>query len=219
MYILKKMALTEDHKELITSWGTTILDSYKILVACLLSVFVPQYCPENGTCTLSENFSNLTIFNAFVLAFNFLTLALFVHLYYLQTKRETYFITHLDSSSDQAFNSLETNLKEYPRIFGRVKDHNANFFLSVKITTIAFYLNVLFSSILVCYFYYNGMRTVTTLLANVLLASGKLYATWGLLNSKKHVLALSALRSYPVSYNVIDDDYKTSKGIELTPTL
>ena len=204
------MALTEDHKELIISWGTTLLDSYKILVACLLSVFVPQYCPDNGTCTLSENFSNLTIYNAFVLAFNFLTLALFVNLYYLQARRETYFITHLDSDSDQAFNSLQTNLKAYPHIFGRVQDHNAKFFLAAKITTITFYLNVFFSAILVCYFYYNGMRTVTTLLANVLLACGKLYAIWDMLKSKKHVLALSALRSYPVSYNVIDDNYKTT---------
>lgn len=209
------MKITEDHKELVVSWFSTIFDSYKIVVACLLSVFVPQYCPDNGTCTLMENFTNLTIFNAFVLAFNFLTLALFVQLYFLQTRRETYFITHLDADSDHAFNSLETNLALYPYIFGRVKDHNAKFLLYTKITTVAFYTNVGFSAILVLYFYYNGVRTATTLLTNVLLASSKLYATWDMLSSKKHTLALSGIRSYPVSYNVIDPDYAIKKNVEL----
>ena len=38
-----------------------------MIMASLLSVFVPQYCPETGTtCTLSDNFINLSDYNMFL---------------------------------------------------------------------------------------------------------------------------------------------------------
>ena len=207
------MKITNDQKGLFMSWVSTILDSYKIVVACLLSVFVPQYC-STGTCTLTENFTNLTPFNLFVIIFNFITLSLFVNLYYLQTRRETYFITHLDIDHDKAVNSLETNLLLYPYIFGRVKDHNNKLFFHTKLTTVTFYINVLFSSILVCYYFYDGIRTVTTLITNVLLATSKLYSLWDMLDNKEHTLALSGVISNPISYNVIDPQYVNNIELE-----
>jgi hypothetical protein len=90
------MKITNDTKEIIQSYLISILEAYKVFLACLLSIFVPQYCPETKTtCTLSENFSNLTMYNEFVIVFNFLTLGAFLYLYFIQNRRETYLITHL----------------------------------------------------------------------------------------------------------------------------
>ena len=61
--------VSDDKDQMLNSFFTSFVDGVKVAVACLLSVFVPQYCDESGgTCTLSENFSNLTSFNTFVLA-------------------------------------------------------------------------------------------------------------------------------------------------------
>ena len=68
------MKVSTDTKELIQSYAVSFLEAYKVLMACLLSIFVPQYCPEtNQTCTLKENFSNLSMYNEFVITLTFPT--------------------------------------------------------------------------------------------------------------------------------------------------
>ena len=58
-------------------------------MASLLSIFIPQKCVINGvsrTCTFSDNFADLTHYNTFVVIFNFITLGVFVGLYYVEIK-------------------------------------------------------------------------------------------------------------------------------------
>ena len=74
--------LNKDSKELLLSYLATVIECYKVFVACLLVVFVPQYCEESKTtCSLKENFSNLSRFNEFVLFYNFFTLMYFIYFY------------------------------------------------------------------------------------------------------------------------------------------
>ena len=210
-----KSTVTNDHKELAASWGTSILEGYKVLMACLLSVFVPQFCPEtNQTCTLSENFSNLTPYNAFVIAFNFLTLVFFLRLYYLQNKREAYLITHLDADRHYPVTGLEERCQAYPKVVQRVAEHNQHVLALTKRVLWLFYLNVVLSAVLVCHFFYDGFRTVTTLIANVLLVTSKLYNMWSTLTEcvqDNQVLALSTYSQQPVGFNVLDDKWIARK--------
>jgi hypothetical protein len=209
--------LTTDQKEIISSICLSLIEGYKIWMACLLSIFVPQYCEETGTtCSLSDNFSNLNDYNKFVLAFNFFTLACFKFSFYLQNKREHYIITHLDVDLSKGDNTLEENIKNYVSILKRVQDHNKNTFQAIQFTTLLFIMNSIFSGVLVIYYYYDGFRTITTLIANILLVVTKLYSYYSITNEcmKEKTLALSAFRSSPVSYNVIDPDY--TNNIEIT---
>ncbi len=204
------MKVSTDTKELIQSYAISILEAYKVLLACLLSIFVPQFCPETGkTCTLNENFSNLSTYNEFVIVFNFLTLGLFIYLYILQNRRETYMITHLDADKKHAVTSFTTNCKDYPKIVNRVVEYNKKLQLFTKLVSIFFYLNAIFSGILVCYYYYDGFRTATTLIANILLVSSKLFSMWSVMTecNSEPQLALSTYQVMPVGYNIIDDDY------------
>ena len=209
------MKLNTNTKEIIQSYALTSVECFKVFIACLLSVFVPQACSnpdnpkESHTCTLAENFSDLTQYNKFVIAFNFITLFSCLMFYYFQSSRETYFITHCDVNKNVADNGLETSLKNYDRILGRIRDKNDNLYLSTIVTFYVFCANIVFSSVLIFYFFYDGFRSVTGLLTNVLLVIGKLYSTWDICahSRGKPTLALSTTRTEPVSYNDIDPDY------------
>jgi hypothetical protein len=199
-----------NRNEIVSSVFSSCIDLVKIAMATLLSIFVPQYCEETGTtCTLQDNFSNLSKFNEFVIGWNFFTLGLFFTLTYVINKRESYFISHLDASKDHAFNSLTINCKDYPKILARVKDHNNKLHFWVWFTTVSFIFNVLVSCILVFYFFYDGFRSITTLVANVLLVSSKLYMLIVTCHQCRQakMLALSTISFIPTSFNVIDKDY------------
>ena len=204
--------LTQDQKEILTSYALSFIEAYKVVMATLLSIFVPQYCEDTKTtCTLKENFSNLSRFNTFVIVYNFINLGMFMRLYYIQNKRETYLITHLDSDRNEAVGAFEKNIKPaYPKIYERVDGYNQHLKSLTKQTAINFVLNVVFSSVLVLYYFYDGFRTATTLIANVLLVTSKLTGMWTIINdcTQQPALALSTYRNSPIGYNVIDPDYK-----------
>ena len=215
------MKISIDTKELLSSYFTTFLECYKIFMACLLSIFVPQYCEEtHSTCSLSENFANLSRFNEFVIFFNFLTLGFFLNYYYVQSKRETYMITHLDINKDKSDHSLKENLTFVndtkqndigQRIYNKIKFFNMKIYKLTIYTVFTFILNTLFSCVLIFYYFYDGFRSVTTLIANVLLVSQKLYSVYCIsldsLNDKDKQYGLSLTKLEPSSYNDIDSDY------------
>ncbi len=208
--IEKSLSITNDTKQLANSIFSTLIECVKVAMATLLSIFVPQYCEETGTtCTLQDNFSNLSSFNELVIAWNFISLLLFLRLAWIQNKREAYLIKHLDESRDHPYNSLTKNCKGYPKILSRVKDHNNLLYFWTNTVIIFFTINVLLSSILVFHFFYDGFRTITTLLANVLLVSSKLFMLSKICKQCRQakMLALSTIEFTSVSFNVIDDDY------------
>ena len=208
----KSEGISDDTRnEICMSFFSTLVEGVKIAMACLLSIFVPQYCEETGTtCTLQENFSNLTTFNEFVIFWNFFTLGFFINLIYVISKREAYFISHLEESRAEPYNSFPENLAPYPRIVMRVKQYNKRLKSCTYWTLGVFTLNVLFSAILIYNYFYDGFRSVSTLLANVLLVSSKLYALYTTANDCTGFkpLALSCTKQTSVSYNVVDEAYE-----------
>ncbi len=201
---------SDNRKQMFQSIGSTFVEGLKVAMATLLSIFVPQFCEATGTtCTLQENFQDLSLFNEFVIVWNFISFGLFIATAIVQNKREAYFISHLDESLDEPYNALTKTCKGYPKILRRVKHYNNKLYFYSYLTMVAFLMNILFSSVLIFYFFYDGFRTVTTLVANVLLVSSRLY---GIISTCKEcrqpkMLALSTIHTKPVSYNVIDDNY------------
>jgi hypothetical protein len=219
--------LSTNQKEMMQNFSLTFLEMYKIVIASLLSLFVPQFCEEtNSTCTLSQNFENLSRFNEFVIAFNFITLGYFTYFYVIQSRRETYFITHLEVNDNLPENGVQESLKNYPTILKRVEEHNHKLQRVTRNTLILSISNVIFSAFLIFYYFYDGFRSVTTLVTSVLLVSQKLYSTRLIVNDcmyneDKKPRALSVTRTDPIAYNDIDNNY-AKKEIELvqptTPT-
>jgi hypothetical protein len=212
----KTQTTTSEHKQQIaSSVGTSIIEGIKIAMATLLSVFVPQYCEDTQTtCTLQQNFENLSSFNSFVIAWNLITLALFIKLTFVQNKREAYFITHLDESKTHPYNSFEENMYPYPTIKSRVHQYNKQLRVWTNVTSVAFCINICVSAVLVFHFFYDGFRTITTLVANVLLVSSKLYQLRQISKEclQARMMALSTVATNAVSFNVIDPEYAIDTG-------
>jgi hypothetical protein len=211
------MTLTVNQKEYIQLIISNAVEIFKVFMACLLSVFVPQHCPETGTtCTLEDNFNNLSMFNEFVVAFNFITLFIFLNLYRVQNKRETYMISHLDINPEIPDNALEESLKNNQKILGRISGLNQTLYNWTVGCVACHILNTVFSTVLIFYYYYDGFKSVTTLLTNFLLVCSKLYLCYDVSDRslRPKTKALSCNKSEYASYNDIDKKY--IQKVELT---
>jgi hypothetical protein len=237
----------QDTQQNITVTVNFISDGFKVLMASLLSVFVPQKCeiyvPNidifnntfgsmdwvitlnqnisftrdiNGTtldehiCTLKENFSDLINFNSFVLAFNFLTLFLFMYLYYIELNREKWLISHFDYDKEKTDEAILSVRVEYPDIHDKLQEKNYKYMCAYKYLAIIYSLNMLFSSVLLFYYYYYDYRTATAFLTNIILCSNKMRV--GRLISKESYekgYAYSFYNTKNISFNKIDARYET----------
>jgi len=204
---------SEDTKQKLGFYSQVLGECFKVFMACLLGIFVPQDC-EGHVCSLEENLSDLTYYNAFVLAWNFLTLAIFIWVYYNDTCNETWLINSFDQKRDKPDNNLDQELNNYPQLREDLLIRTTKVFRSYLVSTIVFSINTVLSGVLVFYFYYYDFKTVTVLLTNVSLQITKMVN--GLTVSKRGLdekLAISLYAKEPVLYNVIDKDYIKSHPI------
>jgi hypothetical protein len=210
--------LSEDTKQNYKSFFSLILESSKVLMAALLVVFVPQKCPENADqlCTFSDNFTDLTGFNAFVLAFNFLTLAFFIYQYKIEYNREKWCIKYLDIDENKPNTYLKEELKRYESIEDEMKELNTKYLKYTLITIFLYFINFLLSAILIYAFYYLDYRSITVLLTNIVLVVDKLYNAYSIsLQSVEQELACSAYMKTAVVFNRVDEDYRLLTNEEL----
>ena len=210
-------------------------DAFKIFMASLLSVFVPQQCDDiqtnkdifietygnnpfantlNGTtnlvhvCTFNENFTNLIDYNTFVVAFNFLTLGYFIYLYYIELRREKWLIDNLNYDENKADENILTLKESFPNVITQLQQHNYTYMRTYKYLHYLYLCNFIFSAFLVLHYYYLDYRTATALLTNFILCSNKIRVGRKISKEsydKEH--AYSFYNNKNVSFNVIDPKY------------
>ena len=209
----------QDTQQTLNIVSITVSESFKILMATLLSIFIPQKCVINGvsrTCTFSDNFADLTHYNTFVVIFNFITLGIFVGLYYVEIKREDWMIKHLEFDNNFSDNNLQTLKPSYPKIFTRLTHYNKIYYKYYSILKYFFIANFIVSAVLVLHFYYLDYRTVTTLLTNVALCWTKVMTGTNLAKeSLENEKAISYYNTKFVFFNNIDTEYKKTEVINL----
>jgi hypothetical protein len=178
-------------------------------MATMLSIFVPQKCDENNECSLSDNLDDLTDYNTFVLAFNFITLGIFVFEYSWEYYREHWMIEYLDVEPKKSNINLKEEIQNYPDFMKKLIDINKRYKRLTEIVVGFAIANFVFSAVLVLHYYYLDYRTITVLLSNLLLVVDKLYNSWGIAHkSHGEILAYSAYMKTPVLFNTIDQDHK-----------
>lgn len=189
---------------------------FKVIMACLLAIFVPQSC--NGeVCSFDQNFSELNIYNAFVLAFNFLTLGSFLYTYSVEVKRENWIINHLDYDENQSEYNIHNFKESHKKITTRLGEINLKYHKVYKILQYFYVCNFIFSAVLVFHFYYLDYRTITTLLTNIILCWSKISKGLELAEkSVKSEIALSYYNFVNISFNTIDSDYLNKTNTEIT---
>jgi len=218
---------TTNQKERFAYIGFLFQEAFKVLVSCLLSIFVPQYCEEtNTTCTIYQNFQDLSPFNIWVIIFNFMTLSIFIYLYWFESQREFYFIKKLDNDPNYPDDNLESTLahstddheelkKDKTEIKDTIGHLNLKYDKIISISITMFILNAIFSSLLIFIWFYDGFRSVSSMITNLLLISNKLYKNWSIVSSSKKVSAVSTSLNEPISYNVLDKKIR-HKAVLLT---
>jgi len=210
---------SEDTKQKINFGIKVASECFKVFMACLLSVFVPQNC-EGEVCTFDQNFEDLSNYNSFVLAWNFLTLSSFIYLYWVDTRNEIWLINAFDQDRTKPDNYLSTDIKDYPEVLTKLKEHNQKVKNVYFFTTGLYIVNIVLSSVLVLYYYYYDIKTLTALITNSLLVVDKLINGVSIsMRANNENSAISLYAKEPVLYNVIDKDLRRKLSVKQNITI
>jgi hypothetical protein len=198
---------SQDFSQKINMLSNLSGEFFKVIMACLLAIFVPQSC-NGDVCSFDQNFSQLNIYNAFVLGFNFLTLGNFLYLYWVEVKRETWIINHLDYDENESEYNIHKFKGSHNKIITRLNEINNHYLKVYKILRYLYICNFIFSAVLVFHYYYLDYRTITTLLTNIILCWSKISKGFELAEkSVKSEIALSYYNFVNISFNIVDPDY------------
>jgi len=193
------------------------LELFKVVMATLLSLFVPQKCPadpargltEPHSCSDEENLgiggTPLTPFEEFVLVWNFLTLGFAVIHYMLVYRREKFLIEYLEEDPTKPDNNLPVLLVQYKVIDRDLYKWNL-FVLCSSLTVITmFIINAIVSGVMIFRDYFDNYRTATVWLTNTALMctimEKTLQHSWAGLQDR---VALSCIDFTARNFNVID---------------
>lgn len=216
---IHKLLTNDNVKQKLQSFLIMIIELFKMSMACLLSIFVPQNCNGN-ICSTEENFKDLTSFNIGVIAFNFVTLFIFILAYVYEYKREIWMITNLDNDNTIPDNSLEEKIKSHPEVKRELELTNKIYIGFQLILAIFIISNFVLSSVLVFHYYYYDYKTITTMITNLLLVYGKITENLGMsIKCYKNNSACSAYLNEKLVFNTLDKkkySEKNTKSIEIT---
>ena len=162
--------------------GFGLIALFSSVFGCLLAVFVPQSCGARAVvdeCSLEENvYVDITPFNAVVLAFNFLTLALVLAGFAVEFARERFIVLHFDVDYSQPDDNLNAALAQggaHAALRARLRAWNHlyhNLFLLISGVAA---LNAALSAAL-CFSpqYFAGFRGASTFITNTLFLAQRL---------------------------------------------
>lgn len=181
------MIKDQDTKQYISMTVLVLIDMYRIITGSMLSLFVPQDCNElraasneslaetERMCTIEENlYEDLTVYNAFVNAWNFLSVLMFLVSYAWEVRRERFMIEHFDDDDNKPTNWLVTFGPQKSTIWNEYLFIQKWYYRVVLVLFITYVINCVLSGVLVFYMYFLDSKTVTTFLTSVILLAQKL---------------------------------------------
>jgi|694.fasta_scaffold144974_2 hypothetical protein len=202
-----------------TAFKTTLLmlfEIFKILMACLLSVLVPQNC-DGHVCSTIENLTDLDKFNTIVVVYNFITVGIFFSSYIFEMNREYWIIQTFDHNNTIPGNNLKQIIKKYPKIEKRLKSINNCYYIFSILLYFFIISNFILSGILVFSYYYN-YQTVIVMLSDLALVSNKVHNQFmAARKCRKNNMAMSAYMNTNLVFNVLDKRFTTRSP--MTPGL
>lgn len=201
------MKLDVDTKERMKVIFIFLLQSYKVAMGSMLTLFVPQLCGDQ-VCGLTDNLVKEGDLHRASLGINFLSLLSFLVCYYIELQRENWCIKYLDLSDDFGDNNLQLVLKKRPALEAMLHNINDKYYYSSHITAVIYIMNLILSTVSV-YMNSAGSSTVTAYMSFVILILMKLSNSIQISKGSKHNnLALSAYMTELQSFNVVDKDYE-----------
>ena len=197
-------AKKENRKETINTIISLGLEGFKVFMSCLLLLFVSQKC-GNHECSINEKIFEDFIYSKIVLFLNFITLVIFISVYSIEFYRERFIIKHFNDNNKYADDRIKHIIHFEPNIKQNLTLWNKRFYYGT-ITAIGFgIINFIISGQFIYAYHYNGAKSMTTIVTNILLVSNSLSSNLRISKkSFKNCLALSSTRLEPISYNEFD---------------
>lgn len=185
-----------------------VVEGFKIFMASLLAITVVQRCDNapNKICSFSDAFKRDDIATTAVII-NGINIFAFIFFYLVEIMREVYLIKYLDINKYKGDLHLPNVIKNYPKIKHGLKKHNVRYDRTIKVLCCITLGNWIISITVVGMHWYS-IKTVLSLLTNILLITTKLWnaRTISTASIRKNI-AISAYMKEFSSFNVIDKDY------------
>lgn len=205
LYGVKKKDL--NRQDIMYSVLNIALELSKISISSLLVIFVPQGCGDAGTCSIKENFEELSDLNIATIAWNFITLATMLVLYAIIYQREKYLIYRLDEDPKVPKTNITTVFSAHPEIKMGVYTHNLRLKWIGIIATVIYIINIALSAAIIFGYFYDGYQSVVQFVVNVGLCVSILFRS--LTHAKVSDMVISNTVFIPLVYNQIDKDYQS----------
>lgn len=198
------MKISQNTRERVEHIVTMCTQSFKVLMASMLTIFVHQSCgDEEPICDRWHIFDNGHLFSVVI---NFISLLNFIVLYISETYRQNFLIEYLDVDKSVPDDNLKNALHIDPSLRKNLNKLNNRHVIIVICNVIVYIINVCVSSYVIIKYYYGGAKTLTGIATNILLVSSKLGEDLYIMYECKttEMIGLSTSIMEPVSYNVIE---------------
>lgn len=198
------VTVSQNTRERIEHVVTMCTQSFRVLMASMLMIFVHQYCGEDEPmCDKWHIFENGHLFTVVI---NFISLFSFVVLYISETYRQNFLIEKFDADKTVPDDNLKNALRFHPSLRKQLQEINFRHMIIVICNIFIYTVNVATSSYVIIKYYYGGTKTLTGIVTNILLVSSKLgedlYIMYECRNTE--MLGLSTSIMEPLSYNVLE---------------
>jgi len=203
--------ISQNTKERIEHIVTMCFQSFRVLMASMLMVFVHQSCGDDEPiCDRWHIFENGRLFSVVI---NFISLFNFIVLYISETYRQNFLIEKFDVDKTMPDDNLKNTLQFQSSLRKYLKEINRRHMNIVICNIIIYIINICVSSWVIVKYYYGGTKTLTGIITNVLLVSSKLGEDFYIMGECRttEMIGLSTSLMKPVSYNVIE--YQQSSSV------
>lgn len=202
--------IDEDIKQRIKVVGIFFLQSYKILMGTMSSIFIPQHC-EDRMCSLTENYNNSEVYHKTLFYCNSVSMFLFVCSYLIELRREEWCVKYLDIDNDYPDNYLKQIIVKEKKLDKYMDKVNKIYYNTLCLTALIYFINVLMTIKMINTNYHNN-STLSCFASFTLLVLMKLYNSLSVgYQSVKNDKMMSAYMNEFVSFNVLDEDYVEEK--------
>ena len=198
----------QDYRQTLNVILQVSIELYRVLMASLLILFVPQNC-DGHLCSFQENLDSDSTTYTVGVCFNFITLAEFMLMYMVEIKRESKLIRYLEVNPLQprGEEQVQEILKDLPqkckyKIYRLDYVYQKLVYLSLGLFT----LNTIISGTII-YNYVLGNQTTTTFITNVLFMVTKITDAYSIANTSKNIF-YSAYGKDKLQFNDMDPKMK-----------
>lgn len=210
---------SQDFSQKIAIIPTVAFELYRVLISSCLILFVPQKC-EDHVCEFKENlvFENQKYTTGVVI--NFITLAGFLALYFVEVKREHALINYLEVSANVASDNVSVGktLEKLPKdkrltilYLDKCYHHGGLFVLFI------FVANAILSGFVISDYYLDN-QTTSTFVTNILFIVTKLIDIYTAVNTEENIFYSAYLKGR-IQYNDVDPDKKIQAQITNGPAV